>query len=96
MSAPSSERIPIFSFSTIRVIGSSMMGVVATTAMTIPAGVFSSAHCTHVMPSVCPARLLPRTHGQMRFHFSRETWRVFSSKTPPCERALNAISRRAK
>jgi len=37
----------------------------------MPVGVDSSAHCSALTPSVCPARLFIVTHGQMRRHLSR-------------------------
>ena len=49
---PTTDRAVIRSPSNTRASGSMTIGVMAMMAVTIPVGVFSSAHCMQVTPSV--------------------------------------------
>src|ERR1019366_7024708 len=86
MRPPVSDRAVIFSPSKTRASGSMTMGVMAMMAVTMPVGVFSSAHCMQLTPIVCPARLLTRTHGQS-FNFSRAEKESIICASSPCRRA---------
>ena len=73
---PSSARKPIFSPSTMRVMGNSDNGRGGDDGGDHGRRVVFSAHCMQVTPSVWPARALASTQGQIRRHFS--------PRHPPC------------
>jgi len=76
MSAPTSERMPLFSPSKSAYRTSKITGVSATMAVTMADGGFFQSPIEAAMPSVGRQGLLPSTHGQMRSFCAREG-RVF-------------------